>query len=82
MRAMLPDFKLPEYDFSHARRNPHAARLAGAQIVVLDADFTGVFPGPAAVYEHWVPSPASFVASDPRYPQSLVAGPPGACASA
>ena len=46
-----PDDILPEYDFSHGRRNPYAARLAGAQIVVLDADLTAVFPDSAAVNE-------------------------------
>ena len=46
-----PDDILPEYDFSRGRRNPYATRLAGAQIVVVDADLTSVFPGSAAVNE-------------------------------
>ena len=40
---------LPEYDFSRGRRNPYAARLAGAQIVVVDSDLAGVFPDSVAV---------------------------------
>ena len=46
-----PDDILPEYDFSRGRRSPYAARLAGAQIVVVDADLTSVFPDSAAVNE-------------------------------
>lgn len=46
-----PDDILPEYDFSRGRRNPYAARLAGAQIVVVDSDLTSVFPDSAAVNE-------------------------------
>jgi hypothetical protein len=46
-----PDDILPEYDFSHAKRNKYAARLAGSQIVVVDADLIEVFPNSAAVNE-------------------------------
>lgn len=47
--AQSPDDILPEYDFRQGRRNPYAARLAGAQIVVVDPDLTAVFPTAAAV---------------------------------
>jgi hypothetical protein len=46
-----PDDILPEYDFSQAKRNKYAARLAGSQIVVVDPDLTEVFPNSAAVNE-------------------------------
>lgn len=46
-----PDDILPEYDFSRGRNNPYAARLAGAQIIVLDPDLAEVFPDSAAVHE-------------------------------
>jgi len=35
---------LPEYEFSHGRRNKYAARYAeGSNVVVLDADVAAVF---------------------------------------
>jgi hypothetical protein len=40
---------LPEYDFSRARRNPYAARLAGGHIIVLEPDVAAVFPDASAV---------------------------------
>lgn len=43
------DDLLPEYDFSRGRPNPYAARLAGAQIVVVDPDLAEIFPDSAAV---------------------------------
>ena len=46
-----PDDILPEYDFSQAKRNKYAARLAGSQIVVVDPDLIEVFPNSAAVNE-------------------------------
>lgn len=40
----------PEYDFSHARPNPYAARFqTGATVVALDADVAEIFPDAAAV---------------------------------
>ena len=40
----------PEYDFSHARPNPYAARFrAGLTVVALDADVAAAFPDAAAV---------------------------------
>ena len=36
---------LPEYDFSHARRNKYASRyVAGSVVVVLDPDVAAAFP--------------------------------------
>ena len=36
---------LPEYDFSHARRNTYASRYAaGSVVVVLEPDVAAVFP--------------------------------------
>ncbi|HWJ16679.1 MAG TPA: hypothetical protein VNS10_23240 [Gemmatimonadaceae bacterium] len=41
---------LPEYDFSRARRNPYASRIArDAVMVVLDPDVARVFPDASAV---------------------------------
>jgi hypothetical protein len=49
-RSRLPaDDILPEYDFSGARRNPYAARIAGGHIVVLEPDVAAVFPDATAV---------------------------------
>ncbi|MGA2715552.1 MAG: hypothetical protein ABSG41_20830 [Bryobacteraceae bacterium] len=37
---------LPEYDFSRASRNKHAARYAaGSAVVVLEPDVAAAFPG-------------------------------------
>ena len=45
-----PDDILPEYDFSHGRRNPYAERYAaGTNVVVLDPDVAAVFSNPAEV---------------------------------
>ena len=41
---------LPEYDFSDARPNPYASRIAeGSIMVVLDPDVARLFPDAAAV---------------------------------
>jgi hypothetical protein len=40
---------LPEYDFSRARPNPYAKRLAVHDTVVLDPDVAELFPDSAAV---------------------------------
>ncbi len=48
-RRIGADDILPEYDFSRARRNPYAARLAGGHIVVLESDVAAIFPDAAAV---------------------------------
>jgi hypothetical protein len=41
---------LPEYDFSHARPNPYAKRLAHDSVmVVLDPDVARLFPDAASV---------------------------------
>lgn len=43
---------LPEYDFSRARRNPYAARIARDSVmVVLDPDVAERFPNANAVNE-------------------------------
>lgn len=45
-----PDEILPEYDFSHGKRNPYAARYAGTgRVVELDADVAAAFPNARAV---------------------------------
>ena len=44
-----PDEILPEYDFSHGRRNPYAQRYSAAYVVELDADVARVFPDAEAV---------------------------------
>lgn len=50
--AIDPDEIRPEYDFSHATRNPYASRYAaGSNIVVLAPDVAAVFPNAAAVNE-------------------------------
>ena len=44
------DDVLPEYDFSGARRNPYASRLAnGVVVVTLDPDVARVFPDARSV---------------------------------
>ena len=48
---IAPGDMLPEYDFSHGRRNPYAARMAGGHIVVVEPDVAEVFPPAAAVKE-------------------------------
>ncbi len=41
---------LPEYDFSHARRNPYASRYKGrVSVVALDPDVAAVFRNPGEV---------------------------------
>jgi len=43
--AVGPDEILPEYDFSRARPNKHAARFAsGSVVVVLEPDVAAAFP--------------------------------------
>jgi hypothetical protein len=48
-RRVDPDEILPEYDFSHGRRNPYAQRYSAANVVELDADVARVFPDAHAV---------------------------------
>jgi len=51
VRAGLDDI-LPEYDFSHARPNPYAARYKGrVSVVALDPDVAAVFQNPGEVNE-------------------------------
>lgn len=51
-QTVAKDDVLPEYDFSHARRNPYAARFAaGVTLVALDPDVAATFPDAAAVNE-------------------------------
>lgn len=46
------DEMLPEYDFSHARRNPYAERFGrDAVLVVLEPDVAQLFPDAGAVNE-------------------------------
>jgi len=43
---------LPEYDFSHARRNPYASRYRErVRVVALDPDVAAVFQNPGEVNE-------------------------------
>ena len=47
-RRVDADEILPEYDFSHARRNKYASRYrAGSIVVVLEPDVAGAFPNSA-----------------------------------
>ncbi len=49
-RRVNRDDILPEYDFSHAKRNPYAVRYTvAANVVELDPDVAAVFPNAEAV---------------------------------
>ena len=50
--AMDADEILPEYDFSHARRNKYASRYAaGSVVVVLEPDVAAAFPSSSEANE-------------------------------
>ncbi len=59
----------PEYDWSKAVRNPHAARYAaGSNIVVLEPDVAAVFPNAATVNEALRSLASVMAARAPRPP--------------
>jgi hypothetical protein len=50
IKSVAADDILPEYDFSHGRRNPYAERIVtGGHLVVIEPDVAEAFPDAAAV---------------------------------